>query len=166
MKLPLNNNNLLLFFVVVVFCFVLFCKTEGSDDSFSVIKNNFRFSRKQSFEYKVTVHYGLGEKYTQLWPLNQLNIIILVNSSRGCPLWIYFTSLCGYNHPCISYVNTLQCNNLTGPVKDVGPSRGHKTVFFVFCFFCFFFFPSFLPRILDSFMHRCQSYESIQVECI
>ena len=30
----------------------------------------------------------------------------------------------------------------------------------------FFFFSSFLPRILDSFMHRCQSYESKQVKCI
>ena len=107
----------------------MFCKTEGSDDSFSVIKNNFRFSRKQSFEYKVTVHYGLGENTPSCDPLtSSTSLYLLIVVGMSTVNIFHFTS--GYNHPCISYVNTLQCNNLTGPVKDVGPSRGHKTVFF------------------------------------
>ena len=78
-----NNNNLLLFFLFCfVFCFVLFCKTEGSDDNFSVIKNNFRFSRKQSFEYKVTEHYGLGKNTPSCGPLISSTSLYLLRVVR------------------------------------------------------------------------------------
>ena len=43
-------------------------KTIGSNNSFTVIENNFRFLRTK-FEFKVTVHYSLWAKCTQLWRL-------------------------------------------------------------------------------------------------
>ena len=38
-----------------------FCKTIGSNNSFTLIENNFRFLRAK-FEFKVTVHYSIWEK--------------------------------------------------------------------------------------------------------
>ena len=40
----------------------------GSNNSLTLIENNFEIAK---FESKVTVHYGLWAKCTQLWALNQ-----------------------------------------------------------------------------------------------
>ena len=43
-----------------------FRKTIGSNNSFSLIENIIRFFKIAKFEFKVTVHYGLWTKDTQL----------------------------------------------------------------------------------------------------
>ena len=47
-------------------CHLFYHKTIGSNNSFTLIENNFRFFKKAKFEFKVTVHYGLWLKCTQL----------------------------------------------------------------------------------------------------
>ena len=46
-------------------------ETKGSNNSFILVENNFRFLRKiAKFEYKVTVHYGLWQNASSCDPLN------------------------------------------------------------------------------------------------
>ena len=55
-----KSKNLSAFFLNII----------GSNKSFTLIENNFRFLKIEKFEFKVTVHYGVWTKFTQLWPLN------------------------------------------------------------------------------------------------
>ena len=43
-----------------------FRKTTGSNNSFTLIENNLRFFKIAKFEFKVTVHYSLWARCTQL----------------------------------------------------------------------------------------------------
>ena len=45
-------------------------KTIGSNNSFTLIENDLRFLKIAKFEFKVTVHFSLWVKCTQLWALN------------------------------------------------------------------------------------------------
>ena len=49
-------------------------KTTGSNNSFTLTENNFRFFEIAKFEFKVTVHYGLWVKCTQLWLFKNMNL--------------------------------------------------------------------------------------------
>ena len=57
---------------------LFFVKTIGSNNSFTLIENNFRCFKIAKFEFKVTVHYSLWTKCTQLWPLKPNVIEYLV----------------------------------------------------------------------------------------
>ena len=48
---------------------LVFCKTIDSNNSFTLIENNYRFFTIAKFEFKVTVHYGLWAICIQLWSL-------------------------------------------------------------------------------------------------
>ena len=41
---------------------------------FTLIENNFRIFKIAKFEFKVTLHYGLSEKCTQLWRLKLVGL--------------------------------------------------------------------------------------------
>ena len=56
-----KSKNLSLFFSPA--------KLIGSNNSFTLIENNFRFFKIAKFEFKVTVHHGVWAKCTQMWPL-------------------------------------------------------------------------------------------------
>ena len=45
-------------------------KTIGLNNFFTLIESKFQVSKIAKFEFKVTVHYGLLAKSTQLWPHN------------------------------------------------------------------------------------------------
>ena len=47
-----------------------FRKTVGSNHSFTLIENNLSFFQIAKFEFKVTEHYSLWAKCTQLWNFN------------------------------------------------------------------------------------------------
>ena len=52
-----------------VFVFVFF-KAKGSNNSFTLIENNFRKNFKSvNFKFKVTIHHGLWEKSSSCDPL-------------------------------------------------------------------------------------------------
>ena len=53
-----------------------FRRTTGSNNSFTVIQNS-RFKRA-NFEFKVMVHYDLWAKCTQLWPLKQKTLSLII----------------------------------------------------------------------------------------
>ena len=49
-------------------------KTTGSNDSFTLIKNNFQIFKLEKFKLNVTVHYGLWAKCIQFSPHNKHRI--------------------------------------------------------------------------------------------
>ena len=57
-------------------------KTIGSNKSFTLIENNFRFFKIAKFEFKVTVHYSLWAKCTQLWPQNMSLICVRIGAPK------------------------------------------------------------------------------------
>ena len=49
-----------------------FRKNIGSNNSFTLIENNFKFLKIAKFEFKLTVHYGLWGKCNQLLPIKRV----------------------------------------------------------------------------------------------
>ena len=50
-------------------------KSKGSNYSFTLIENKFRFFKIASFEFNVTIHYGLWAKCIQLWSLKNQTFV-------------------------------------------------------------------------------------------
>ena len=68
-------------------------KTIGSIHLYNC--KQFQVFKIAKFDFKVTVHYRLWAKYTQLWPLNNRGLVIL---------FVYhgWTKICSPIHTCIS----------------------------------------------------------------
>ena len=93
-----------------------FHKTIDSNNSFTLIENNFRFL------FKVTVHYGLWAKCIQLWALNwRFSDFSHSQNSRGS-LGEYVTCI----YPCV-------CVKINTRKRPHGVSRSWTHLFFV-CF--------------------------------